>query len=40
MKGQISKKTLSESKKELEFLIGDNKEYEIEVIIDSALYGK
>ncbi len=31
---------LSEPKKELEFKDGENKEYEVEAIIDSVLYGQ
>ncbi len=37
-KRQVDNKALSESEKEFE--VGDNKEYEIEVIIDSAIYGQ
>ncbi len=37
-KGQVDK-ALPESEKMYEFEAGDNKEYEIEAIIDSAVYG-
>ncbi len=39
-KGRINEKTLLELKKEIEFEAGDNKEYEVKAIIDSAVYGK
>ncbi len=32
-------KALSEPEKDLKFEVGDNKEYKIEVIIDSTVYG-
>ncbi len=34
----MDSKTLPESEKELEFEAGDNKEYEVEAIIDNAVY--
>ncbi len=36
-KGQVDK-ALLEPEKEIEFEAGDNKEYEVEAIIDSAVY--
>ncbi len=33
-------KALPEPEKEVEFGAGDSKEYEVEAIIDSAVYGK
>ena len=33
-------KALPEPEKELEFETGDNKEYEVEAIIDSAVYSQ
>ncbi len=38
-KGRVNK-ALPESEKEVEFEAGDNKEYEVEAIINSAVYGK
>ncbi len=38
-KGQVDK-ALPELGKEFEFEAGDNKEYEVEAIIDSAVYGQ
>ncbi len=38
-KGRVDK-VLLESEKEYEFEAGDNKEYEVEAIIDSAVYGQ
>ena len=38
-KTQIDK-ALPDPRKELEFKAGDNKEYEIKAIINSAMYGK
>ena len=37
-KGRVNRKALPEPEKELEFEVGDNKKYEIEAIIDSAIY--
>ncbi len=37
-KGRVDNKALSESEKELEFEARGNKEYEVEAIIDSAVY--
>ncbi len=37
-KGRVDK-ALLESQKDVEFEAGGNKEYEVEVIIDSAVYG-
>ena len=37
-KRQVVNKALSELEKELEFEAGDNKEYEVEAIINSAVY--
>ncbi len=36
----MDNKALPEPEKELEFEVGDNKEYEIEAIIDSAMYNQ
>ncbi len=36
----MDSKALLESEKELEFEAGDNKEYEVEAIIDSVVYGQ
>ena len=36
----MDNKTLLEPEKELEFKAGDNKEYEVKAIIDSAMYGQ
>ncbi len=33
-------KTLAEPEKDLEFEAGGNKEYEVEIIIDSIVYGQ
>ncbi len=38
-KGRVDK-ALAKPKKEVEFEVGDNKEYEVEAIIDSAVYGQ
>ena len=38
-KGRVDK-ALPEPEKELKFEIGDNKEYEVKAIIDSAVYGQ
>ncbi len=38
-KGRVDK-ALLEPEKEFEFEVGDNKEYEVEAIIDSAVYGQ
>ncbi len=38
-KGRVDK-ALPEPEKEVEFEVGDNKEYEFEAIIDSAMYGQ
>ncbi len=38
-KGRVDK-ALPEPEKEFEFEAGDNKEYEVEAIIDSAVYGQ
>ncbi len=38
-KGRVDK-ALPEPEKEVEFEAGDNKEYEVEAIIDSAVYGQ
>ncbi len=39
-KGQVDNKALLEVEKELEFEAGGNKKYEVEAIIDSAVYGQ
>ena len=39
-KGAVDNKALPESEKELEFEAGDNKEYEVKTIIESAVYGQ
>ncbi len=39
-KGQVDDQALPEAEKELEFEAGDNNEYEVEAIIDSAMYGQ
>ncbi len=39
-KGRVDNKALLEPEKKLEFKAGGNKEYEIKVIIDSAVYGQ
>ncbi len=39
-KRQVDNKALPEPEKELEFEAGGNKEYEVEAIIDSAVYGQ
>ncbi len=39
-KGQVDNKALPESEKELEFEFRGNKEYKVETIIDSAVYGQ
>ncbi len=39
-KGRVDNKALLEPEKELEFKAGGDKEYEIEAIIDSAVYGQ
>ncbi len=38
-KGRVDK-ALPEPDKEVEFEAGDNREYEVEAIIDSAVYGQ
>ncbi len=38
-KGRVDK-ALPEPEKEFEFEAGDNKEYEVKAIIDSAMYGQ
>ncbi len=40
MKRRVDSKALPEPEKELEFGAGDNKEYEIKAIIDSAVYNQ
>ena len=37
-RGQVDNQALPEPEKELEFEVGDNKEYEVEAIIDSVVY--
>ena len=39
-RGRVDNKALPEREKELEFQVGDTKEYEVEAIIDSAVYGQ
>ncbi len=39
-KGRVDNKALPKKEKELEFEAGGNKEYEVEAIIDSAVYGQ
>ncbi len=39
-KGRVDNKALPEPEKELEFDVRGNKEYEVEAIIDSAVYGQ
>ncbi len=39
-KGRVDSKALPEPEKELEFEAGGNKEYEVEAIINSAVYGQ
>ncbi len=39
-KGQVDNKALPEAEKELEFEAGGDKEYEVEVIFDSTVYGQ
>ncbi len=38
-KGRVDK-ALPESEKDVEFEVGDNKEYEVEAIVDSVVYGQ
>ncbi len=39
MRNERVENTLPESEKDLEFEAGNNKKYEVEVIIDSVVYG-
>ena len=39
-RGRVYNKALSKPQKDMEFKVGDDKEYEVKAIIDSAVYGQ